>query len=136
MFCDNAGVHQNFRILDSHLKGLLDLRIRRFIIAGGRERPGIAIERENVLAAFDLAFGDFESFRRLMRVIDVISNQLVVGIVGDVGFGKRFLLEFRERLCGFVRFGRPVPAPRRVRTDSRHAARQRSVCAAASTASS
>ena len=103
MLGDEFGVRKNLRIFDSDLKRELDLLIRRFIVSIGRQSPGIAIEREDVPAARDLAFGDIESLPRLMRVIGIVSNQFMVGIVGDIGFGQRFPLEFGEVLLRFLR---------------------------------
>ena len=82
---DEIGMSENLRIFDSHAKSFLHLGAGFLEFAVGRQRPGVAIEGENILAALDFAFRDCESLRGLMGVVNIVGDQFVVGIVGDVG---------------------------------------------------
>jgi hypothetical protein len=81
-------------VFDADLKSFLHLSIGRPIVARGRQRPGIGIQREGVHAPGEFAPGDRERFLRLMGVIHVVSSQLVIGVVGEVDQRLRLIVFF------------------------------------------
>ena len=70
VFGDHAGVLANFGILGSHGENLLHFGIGLDVVAGGCERPRVAVQRQNVAPPGELAFSQFQGLRRLCRIVD------------------------------------------------------------------
>src|SRR6266581_1561288 len=93
---------KHFCVANSNRQCDFDMLAGLSVTAIYMQRPGVCVERENVVATRKFRLGNFEGLYRLMSVVSVIENQFAVGVVGANAFQKRFGFEFCKRICGFL----------------------------------
>src|SRR5262245_35481545 len=85
LHCDLCCMLEKFRVADSHCKCGIDLFVCFGELPVRVESPGVSVQGEYVMSTGELALRNLQCLRRLVRVIGIIEDEFVVGIVGAAG---------------------------------------------------
>jgi hypothetical protein len=99
---DEAGVVKQLGIFDADGQSALDFGLGLGIVAGCRQRPGMRVEGEDVMAARKFLLSEVQGLGGLFGIVGVVGDELVIGVVGERGLGERLLLENGEGRIGFA----------------------------------
>jgi hypothetical protein len=80
------------------MRGPFSSQCWRRLVSLGRERPGVGVQSESIVAAGKFLPGDLQGLGRLVRVVNIVGDQLMIRVVGNVRFAQRLCFESGEGL--------------------------------------